>query len=375
VLCGCLTNRESLRAAESFSACGFDHRIPDSTLDDFLGTFSGDEVADLRRQLHAPVRPDWRRKALEPVGWPCGVVAVDHTTRWTGPVAHAHDPQAQVVHQQERPAYAQVRAVRTVLLSAVSKPAIDQVAIRASTNEGGMFPEVLQVLEATYGALMEIYRLDAGFCSPAKARLMAAAHQGYSRGLTGHQPELWCEAERVLGAQTIPAASSAWEPDQGDQLRDHLYRTTAREAYLDWSHLKQVWRMEQAMRQGKTGQVAGEHRDDVTHRHRGRLRPEQILAMVRAHGAIEHYGHWTVDVIWDEDCKVGCGQGVGLQVRGLWRLMAYNVGSRLRGRDLCMREQRRAEQRRWQACCEALLLLICQAGRTLFPHRPAIAGL
>ena len=113
-------------------------------LDDFIGKFSGDEVADLRRQLHAQVRPDWRSKSLEPVGLPCGVVAVDNKTQWTGPVAHAHDPHAQVVHQKERPAYAQVRAVRTVLLSAVSKPAIDQVAIRATTHEGGCFPRSCQ---------------------------------------------------------------------------------------------------------------------------------------------------------------------------------------------------------------------------------------
>jgi len=375
LLCGFLTNRESLRAVESLSECGVDHRIPDSTLDDFFGKFSGDEVADLRRQLHAQVRTDWRSKSLEPVGVPCGVVAVDNKTLWTGPVAHAHDPHAQVVHQLERPAYAQVRAVRTVLLSAVSKPAIDQVAIRANTNEGGMFPEVLQVLEATYGALIEIYSLDAGFCSQANARLIAAAHKGYIIGLKGNQPELWREAERVLGAQTTPEESSAWEPYQGDQLRYQLYRTTAMEAYLDWSHLKQVWRVEKEIRQGKTGQVACEHRYYVTNLHRGRLRPEQILAVVRAHWAIENHCNWTVDVIWDEDSKVWCGQGVGIQVLGLLRLMAYNVVSRLRCRYLCMREQRRAEKRRWQECCDALFLLICQAGRTLFPHRPAIAGL
>jgi hypothetical protein len=99
--------------------------------------------------------------------------------------------------------------VRTVWLSAVSKPAIDQVAIRANTHAGGMFPAVWHVLEATYGALMEISSLDAGFGSPANARLIAAAPKGYIRGLRGHQPELWREAERVLGAQTTPEESSA----------------------------------------------------------------------------------------------------------------------------------------------------------------------
>lgn len=149
LLCGVLTNRGSVRAVECLTECGFAQRVPDSTLYDFVGQFSGAEVADLRRQLHAPVRTDWRRKALDPVGLPCGVVGVDNKTLWTGPVTHAHDPDAQGVHPPHGPAYAQVRAVHSVLLSAASKPAIDQVAIRAETNAGGMFPEVLQKLEAT----------------------------------------------------------------------------------------------------------------------------------------------------------------------------------------------------------------------------------
>jgi hypothetical protein len=178
----------------------------------------------------------------------------------------------------------------------------------------------------------------------------------------------------VLGSQIQPEGSSIWEPYQGDQLRYHLYRTTEMEASLDWNHLKQVWRVEKEIRQGKTGHVGRENRYDVTNLPRGRLKAEQILAVVRAHGAIEHHGHWTVDVIWDEDRKVWCGQGVGLQVLGLLRLMAYNVVSWLRCRDLPRREQTRAEKRRWQAWCDTLFLLIGSVGRDLFPHRQATAG-
>jgi len=375
LLCGFLANRGSLRAVESLTECGFDRRIPDSTLYDLLGKFSGDEVGGLRRQLHAQVRTDWRSKSLVPVGLPCGVVAVDNKTLWTGPVAHAHDPHAQVVHQPERPAYAQVRAVRTVLLSAASTPAIDQVAIRANTNEGGMFPEVFQALEANYGAMIEIYSLDAGFCSLTNARLIAEAHKGYIIGLKGNQPELCREAMRVLGAQTQPERSSAWEPYQGDRLRYHLYRTTEMEAYLDWSHLKQVWRVEKERHKGKTGQVERETRYYVTNLHLGRLQAEQILSVVRLHWAIENQCNWTVDVIWDEDTKAWCGQGVGVQVLGLLRLMAYNLVSWLRCRYLRAREQTRAEKRRWQEWCDVLFLLICQTGPDLFPSRQATAGM
>lgn len=274
--CGFLTNRDSLRAVENLTEGGFDQRIPDSTLYDFVGKFSGNGVAELRSQLHTQIRTEWRSKSLEPVGLPCGVVAVDNKTLWTGPVAQAHDPQAQVVHPPERAAYAQLRVVRTVLLSAAGTPAIDQVVIRANTNEGGMFPEVFRVLEANYSAMIEIYSMDAGFCSAANARLIATAQKGYIIGLKGNQPELLREAKRVLGAQSHPELSSQGEKYQGNQIRYHLYRTTEMEAYLDWSHLKQVWRVEKEICKGKTGQIERENRYYVTNLHLGRLKAAQI---------------------------------------------------------------------------------------------------
>ena len=98
LLCGFLTNRGSLRAVETLTECGLNQRIPDSTLYDFVGKFSGEQVGELRRQLHAHIRTDWRSKSLDPAGLPCGVVAVDNKTLWTGPVTYAHDLHAQVVH-------------------------------------------------------------------------------------------------------------------------------------------------------------------------------------------------------------------------------------------------------------------------------------
>jgi hypothetical protein len=136
-----------------------------------------------------------------------------------------------------------------------------------------------------------------------------------------------------------------------------------------------VWRVEQEIRRGRTGQIEREPRYSRTNLHRGRLKAEQILDLVRAHWAIENHGNWTLEVIWAEDSQVWCGQGVGLQVLGLLRLMAYNLVSLWRYRYLRRREQTRAEKRRWQALCDALFLLRCPAGRDLFPHRHATAGL
>ena len=65
--------------------------------------------------------------------------------------------------------------------------------------------------------------------------------------------------------------------------------------------------------------------------------------------------------------RCGVDTGSGIQVLGLWRLMAYNWCPRLRCRYLRTREHTRAEKRRWQEWCDALFLLICHVGRDLFP--------
>ncbi len=358
LLFGFLTNRSSLRNVETMTEMGCAKRVPDSTLYDLVGQFGEQEVEQLRDQLHAQVKSDERSKSLVPVGLPCGVAAVDNKTLWSGAPEEAKDPQAQVIHPPGRPAYATLRAVRTVLISAASKPAIDQVVIPARTNESGIFPAVLRVLEGNYGALIEVYSLDAGFCSEANARRVAAAQKGYIFGLKGNQPELLREAERWLGAQTVPEISTAWERYQGDLIRSHLYRTAELEGYLEWSHLKQVWRVEKEIIRGQTGAVECENRYYVTNLHWGRFKPPQILLVVRAHWGIENNCNWTLDVIWDEDTKVWCGQGLGIRVLGLLRLMAYNLVSLLRCRYLLKREERGAVKRRWKEWCDVIFLVL-----------------
>ena len=337
-------------------------RVPDTTLYDFVSRFGEAEVAELRRQLQAQVRSDWRSKSLVPVGVPCGVVAIDNKTVWSGSEAMA-PTEAQVVHPAEQPAYAQLRMVRSVLISAASKPAIDQVVIRPDTNECGMFAEVLAQLETAYGSLIEVYSGDAAFCSEANARLVAKAGKGYIFGLKGNRRELWREATRVLAGVTTAVVSTPWEKYQGAQVRYHLYRTTELEGYLDWEHLKQVWRIEKE-RIKQNGQVERENRYYVTNLHVGRFKPEQILQVVRAHWGIENNCNWTMDVVWDEDTKVWCGRGAAIQALSLLRLMAYNLVALWRCRYLRRREAQQQEKRSWQEFFDLVLQIFSNEGNS-----------
>ena len=359
---GYLSNRSSLRAVERLTEIYRRTRVPDTTLYDFVSRFGEAEVAGLRRQLQAQVRSDWRSKSLVPVGVPCGVVAIDNKTVWSGSEARA-PTEAQVVHPADQPAYAQLRMVRSVLISAASKPAIDQVVIRPDTNECGMFSEVLGQLEAAYGSLVEVYSGDAAFCSEANARLVAKAGKGYIFGLKGNRRELWREATRVLGVVTTAVVSTPWEKYQGAQLRYHLYRTTELEGYLDWEHLKQVWRIEKE-RVKQNGQVERENRYYVTNLHVGRFKPEQILRVVRAHWGIENNCNWTMDVVWDEDTKVWCGRGAAIQALSLLRLMAYNLVALWRCRYLRRREAQQQEKRSWQEFFDLVLQIFSTEGKS-----------
>lgn len=374
LLFGFLTMRGSLRGVESLTETAFDQRVPDSTLYDFVGQFGKAEVAQLRDQLHAQTRTDWRSKSLEPVGLPCGAAAVDNKTLWTGAVAAAHDPDAQTVHPKNGPPYAQLRVVRSVLISAPSKPVIDQVVIRHDTNEGGTFPEVFAVLESNYGALIRLYSMDAGFCSKANADLVAGAGKVYLFGLKGNQPELFKEAQRQLGSLTTPEASTDWESYQGDRIRHHLYRTTEMAGYHGWSHLRQVWRIEKEIIKGQTGEVERENRYFVTNLPAEEFTPPQILSVVRSHWGIENNCNWTTDVIWDEDSKTWCGQGLGIQALSLLRAMAYNLISLLRCRYLRRRDQRRAAKESWKDWGDRLFLLITREGAKLLAPKPVTTG-
>jgi hypothetical protein len=162
----------------------------------------------------------------------------------------------------------------------------------------------------------------------------------------------------VLGGLAVPELSSAWECYQGQRVRYHLYRTRELAGYLEWSHLEQVWRIAKEIVCPTTGVVEREQHYYVTNLPWGRFKPQQILLVVRSHWGIENNCNWTMDVIWDEDSKVWCGQNVAIRILGLLRLMAYNLVAHLRCRDRQQREEKAALSRRWQEWGDLLFLVL-----------------
>lgn len=358
LLFGLLTNRRSLRSVEELTEWRGDWvrvliggRTPDTTLYDLL---CGLGPEGLRDQLHAQIYSLWRAKALVPVGLPCTVAAVDGKTLLSRQGDVGPDPAVcQVSHPKERPAYWQLRAVRSCLISAASCPAIDQMAIPAETNEMGIFPQVFAALEEAYASIIEVYSMDSGYCSLANATRVHEKKKGYIFVLKENQPDLLAEAERLLGHKTQSDRSTEWEAYQGKRVRYHLYRSSEIAGYLGWTHLEQVWRIDREVVDGN-GTRTMECRYFVTNVHRGRFTLIETLEVVRRHWMIENGANWTVDVIWDEDTKAWCTKGHAIEVLGLLRLMAYNLVSHLRARYLRVRD----EKRPWQWWCEQVLFQV-----------------
>jgi predicted transposase YbfD/YdcC len=362
LLAGCRKLREVEELTEELGPTGQQYlggRVPDTTLHDLL-EHKKLEVEAFRQQLHAQVKGQARQKRLKPVGVPCGTAAID------GKKMHclAHDAQgdAQRVSGSEgKKGHWLLRALRAVLTSAAGKPALDQQVIPPDTNEMGFFATFFAGLLATFGALFEIVTVDAGMTSLANAELVEQAQRGYIMALKDNQRELHAEAQRLLLPKTAgaPEAQTPWERHGSHSVQRSLYRSEEIAGAHGWSHLRQVWLVRQCSRD-KHGKVTVEDRYFLTNLRSGRLKPAQILLVVRNHWGIENDCFWSLDAQFGEDDHPWVTTGHALPVLGLLRLMAYNLLQWARKRHLRTRwpSGRLADPPSWKSlfrwCWQAL---------------------
>ena len=248
--------------------------------------------------------------------------------------------------------------------TAASKPCIYQKTIPPETSEAGICREFIDDLIGSYGrGGMLVGRsfigrppLDAGLCSLATADSVHKHNYGYVFGLKGNQPELYQEAQRLMVFQTNeqdPEAQTAWESRNGYRMRRSLWRTDQMKGFINstgcWSHLRQTWlvRQEQVYPGGRT---EIEDRYFVTSLPWNRLKPAQILVLVRNHWGVENDVFNSLDLQWKEDSAPWCTKGQAIWVLGLLRVMGYNVAQMLRRKSLCPKDEsgKRCEPMSWR---------------------------
>ena len=336
LMAGCRKLREVEELTDELGPTGRRHlggRIPDTTLHDLLA-HKKLAVEPFREHLAWQVKLQARQKRLKPVGLPCGVAAMD------GKKLHCltHDAQGEAQRSTGTGGHGDhwlLRVMRAVLTSAAGKPALDQMVIPPQTNEMGIFPAFFLRLVTTFGALFEILTVDAGMTSLANANLVDKEQRAYVMALKENQPELHAEAQRLLLPKTAeaPEAQTPWEQHGGRSVQRSLYRSEEIAGAHGWTHLRQVWLVRQVSRY-PDGRVSVEDRYYLTNLRSGRLKPAQMLLVVRNHWGIENDCFWSLDAQFGEDDHPWVTTGRALLVLGVLRLMAYNVLQWARKRHL-----------------------------------------
>jgi len=297
-----LAQTEHLTAEMSLSMVrllGFRGRVPDTTLRGLLCKL---DPTELRRAIHAFIRSAFRRKALEPVGFPFGIAAMDGKGTAL-PSCDDHFAQRQTQSESAR-LIGVLRTVTCTLISSAAKVCIDAIPILASTNEMGGFADALQQLVDAYGSL-SMFRLisyDAGACSLANATLVRGKKLHYLFGLKGSQPTLFDEAKRVLAHLPAGKADASSEDVVGAHLVHRRVFVTEEMAGFDvWTHLHTVIRVESDKRSRKGEQLAHENRYYITSLRRNELSDAQWLRLIRLHWGVENNCHNTFDTAFQED--------------------------------------------------------------------------
>ena len=202
LMAGCkgLWEAEQLTAGLSVAArrqLGLPRRLADTTARDALCQVSLDE---LRPVLHRLVRAAWRRKALEPVGLPLSVLALDGKVT---SLPCLNQPFVQTHHPEADSPYGLVRTMTAALVSAAGRPCIDAIPIPAETNEVGHFQAAFMGLVATYGSLFDLISYDAGGFSRANADTVIAAGKDYLFALKDEHRTMCKLADELLASEPV----------------------------------------------------------------------------------------------------------------------------------------------------------------------------
>ena len=320
-----LAETEALSAEMGAPMCrrlGVGRRVPDTTMRNVIVRV---RPSELRKCIHRQIKLARRRKALEPVGLPFGVVAIDGKSTsieaWDGRYAQRHED------ANGNGVKGLVRTLTCSLVSSRAKVCIDAVPIPPATNEMGHFqPAFRGLLWAYGGSLFQVVSTDAGMCSLANADAVIDDRKDYLFCIKEDQPGLLAEARRLLQYEEQALAETV-EVEGKYEVRRRLYKTEEMSGYLNWRHLRTVLRVESSKVEMESGEeVEHESRYFISSLEPERLTNEQWLYMVRQHWAVENQCHNTWDTAFREDDRPWIvGDPQGAVVVKLLRRLAYNM--------------------------------------------------
>ena len=333
IVIGMVTGVRSLRATERRTeqmACkreewhGVTCRIADNTIGTLLPRLCWSEI---RGSLHRMVKAEHRRGNLKPTRLPMATVAIDGkgtaTLRWhdlCGAVgldegdARVEDvrtrlserfPNAQLCVPQEGRPYALIRLHTVTLVSSDAAAPIHVQPIAASTNEIGAMPSLIEQLREVYHRtrLFELITTDAGNTAEGVMSRIDGIGWWYFAQIKSNHGEIHKEAFAVLGRRCEDESEASYTDAENGEVVEYrvwTYDLTAH-GWLDWTHARQLVRVQRVATCPKTGKQAVGNRYYVTNCSTRRMGPKTALSTSRAHWRCENETHWTLDAELRDD--------------------------------------------------------------------------
>jgi len=293
---------------------------------------------EFRRVLRQQNLEHWRAKMLPPIdSIGMNLIAVDG--KCLGSDSVLLHPEAQPQGSGGKSGPYVLRAMRACLVSAASQPMLDQCIIPADAGEADTFPAFFSELEGAFGGLglWECLSVDAGFTSRSNLHLMHEREVSFIAALKGNQPSLHAEVIGLLGKEEV-VPPNGWDVVVTEQAGSRVVtrwfvRTSKVADWGGWKCLVQAWRIRQRTVYS-SGQEGWEDRYYVTNLSWSRLSSRRCLRAVQLHWGVENGPNWTMDTQWGEDSHAWVRQGLGLEILGLIRGLAYNIVRLLRHRVL-----------------------------------------
>ena len=320
---------------------GLTKRIADNTFSTLLPRLGLWQVLGC---LHRMVKAEHRRGNLEPTHLPVGTVAIDGkhvaTVHWPDlsnllqaeeankrnqaradhsgrllPTAEnvarlrallaEQYPEAQLGIPDVGEPHVKLRVHTVTLISSGAAVCVHQRPVPGRTNEIGAMPDLLDELKHVYGRTRLFRRIttDAGNTSQPVARQIVELGCDYLCQIKSPHGEIHAEAKRTLGLRSKAQAHASYTDTQnGEVVTYYLWRIELGEhGWLDWTHARQVIRIQRIAEHPVTGKRSVGNRYYVLSESSDELGPRSALDVSRAHWRCENNTHWTADAELLED--------------------------------------------------------------------------
>ena len=387
---GVVTAARSLRDVESRTVqiaanpganLGLTTKIADNTFGNVLPRVEPRDLVDCLQRM---VKAEHRRGNLAPSVLPTGTVAIDGknvaTLRWhdlcrvlgldkveatpeqVKALLTERYPEVQLCVPEHGRPYALARVHTVTLVSSRAAVCIYQRPTLGHTNEVGSMPELLGELRATYGrtVLINMVTADAGNTSLKVAGLIIDHGWDYFLQIKSEHGDLYTEALAALGALTNEQAG--WSSCDNQNGKVVTYRVWQHDltdqGWLDWTHARQLVRVQRTVEDPDTGEVVTGDRYYVTNKTPTELRAKACGKTSRAHWRCENETHWTADAEVQEDRRrlAWSRHPKGVFVVSLLRRIASNILAVARKLS---RLDHTSEPPTWHDVAEHFLLVLC----------------